>query len=64
MAKSRLPKRLVLPWVREPRVTGGQQASYGRSLERYLKRFDLPLNYTDWAPIAPLHRTATTGAGA
>ena len=26
--------------------------TYGRSLERYLKRFDLPLNYTGWARIA------------
>ena len=61
MPKSRLPKLLMLPWVREPRVTGGQEMSYGRSLERYLKRFDLPLSYSCWAPS---HRTATTGAGA
>ena len=26
--------------------------TYGRSLERHLKRFDLPPAYTDWAPIA------------
>ena len=26
--------------------------TYGRSLERHLKRFDLPLNYSCWTPIA------------
>jgi hypothetical protein len=39
MPKSRSPKRLMLPWVLEPRVTGGQEMTYGRSLERYLKHF-------------------------
>ena len=42
----------MLSWVREPRVTGGQELSYGRSLGRYLKRFDLPPDYTAGAPIA------------
>ena len=26
--------------------------SYGRSLERWLKLFDLPLRYTEWATLA------------
>ena len=26
--------------------------AYGRSLERHLKRFCLPLTYSEWAPIA------------
>ena len=43
MPKSRLPKRLMLPWVRAPRVTGGQEMTYGKSLERYFKRLGLPL---------------------
>ena len=25
MAKTRLPKRIMLPWVRAPRVAGGQE---------------------------------------
>jgi hypothetical protein len=32
MLKSRLPKRLMLSWVRQPRVAGGQKMAYGRSL--------------------------------
>ena len=52
MPKSRLPKRLLLSWVRTPRVTGGQEMTYGRSLERHLLRFDLPTNFTEWANLA------------
>jgi hypothetical protein len=26
--------------------------TYGRSLERHLKRFDLPLTFTEWASLA------------
>ena len=34
------------------RVTGGQEMIYGRSPERYLKHFDRPLAYAEWAPMA------------
>ena len=61
MPKSRLPKRLVLSWVRKARGPGGQEMTYGRSLERHLKRFDLPPTIPTGPP---LHRTAATGAGA
>jgi hypothetical protein len=53
MPKSRLPKRLMLPWVQEPRVAGGQEMTYGRSLERHLALFGIldadgaPLAFTD-----------------
>ena len=52
MDKSRLPRRLLTAWVREPRPEFGQEMSYGRSLERWLKLFDLPLRYTEWATLA------------
>ena len=42
----------MLPWVRAPRFTGGQEMTYGRSLERDLKRFDLRLANTAWANTA------------
>jgi hypothetical protein len=41
LAPSRLPKRLVLSWVHEPRIAGGQEMTYGRTLERLLKYFGL-----------------------
>ena len=37
MPKNRSPKRLMLSWVPEPRIAGGQEMTYGRSLERHLK---------------------------
>jgi hypothetical protein len=52
MPKDRLPKRLMLSWVQSPRLPYGQEMNYGRSLERHLKYFNLPLSFTAWAPIA------------
>ena len=63
MPKSRLPKRLMLSWVQEPRLSGGQEMNFGRSLSRHLQHFGLPLTFTDWATIAQdraqWHRLAT-----
>ena len=52
MAKTRLPKRIMLSWVCAPRVAGGQEMNYGRSLVHHLKRFDLPLAFVEWATLA------------
>ena len=52
MPKNRLPKRLMLSWVRQPRVSGGQEVTFGRSLSRYLNHFDLPVTYAEWAVLA------------
>ena len=45
--KSRLPRQLLTAWVREPRPEFRQKMSYGRSLVRWLKLFDLPLCFTE-----------------
>ena len=52
MAKSRLPLRLMLSWVQEPRISGGQEMTFGRSLARHLQHFDLPTSFTEWATLA------------
>ena len=52
MDKSRLSRRLLTARVREPRPEFGQKISFGRSLERWLKLFGLPLRYTEWATLA------------
>jgi hypothetical protein len=58
MPKSRLPKRLMLSWVHEPRIEGGQEMTYGRSLERHLKYFGLvddggkAISFSEWATLA------------
>jgi len=36
MSKNRLPKRLMLSWIREPRVAGGHEMTYSRSFQRHL----------------------------
>ncbi len=52
MHKNRLPKRLMLSWIPEPRVAGGQEMTNGRSLQRQLAHFNLPTAFTKWAPLA------------
>ena len=52
MHKNRLPKRLVLSWIPGPRVAGGQEVTYGWSLQRHLAHFNLPAAFTDSAPLA------------
>ena len=52
MHKNRLPKRLMLSWIPEPRVAGGQEMTYGRSLQRHLAHFKLPAAFIEWAPLA------------
>ena len=42
----------MLSRIPEPRVAGGQEMTYGRSLERRLADFNLPAAFTDWATLA------------
>ena len=48
----------MLPWAGEPRIAGGQEIAYGRSLERHLKHVGLQhadgsaLAFTEWATLA------------
>ena len=55
MSKNCLPKRPVLSWIREPRVAGGQEMAFGRSLQRHLNDFDLPTVFTEWENLAQDH---------
>jgi len=54
----------VLRCVREPRVAGGQEMTYGRSLQRHLYHFGLPTVFTEWAHLAQdragWHKLVTT----
>jgi hypothetical protein len=63
MPKSRLRKRPMLLWVQEPRLSGGQEMNFGRSLSPHLQDCCLPLAFTEWATIAQdrakWHRLAT-----
>ncbi len=50
--KSRLPKRLMLSWIPEPRVVGGQKMTSGWSLQCHLAHLNFPVAFTEWAPLA------------
>ena len=58
MPKSRLQKRLMLLWVQELRIAGGQEMTFGRSLERHLQFSGLTsadgtaLAFIKWAHLA------------
>ena len=52
MHKNRLPKRPVFSWVQAPRVSGGQEMTCGRSLQRHLGHYDLPAVFAEWAHLA------------
>ena len=58
MTKNPASKRLMLPWVGKPRIAGGQEMTYGRSLERHLKHVGLAhadssvLAFTEWDTLA------------
>ena len=46
----------MLSWIREPRDAGGQEMTYGRSLQRHLYHFGLPTVLTElatWCRTAP-----------
>ena len=38
-------------WFPEPRIAGGQEMTYGRSLQHRLAHFNLPTAFTKWAPL-------------
>jgi hypothetical protein len=48
----------MLSWVHKPRITGGQEVTYGRSLERHLKCFGLvddggkAITFSEWETLA------------
>ena len=52
MPKSSFPKRLMFSWIRETRVDGGQEITYGRSFQRRLNHFSLPTVLTEWEHLA------------
>ena len=45
-------QRLMLSWILEPSVAGGQEMTYGRSLQRHVAHFSHSAAFTDWAPLA------------
>ena len=44
-SKNCLPKRPMLSWIPEPCVAGGQEMTFGRSLQRHLAYFNIPVAF-------------------
>ena len=51
MGKTRLPRRLFTAWVANFRPIGGTEMPYGRSLERWLKHANLPIEFSEWSKL-------------
>ena len=60
MDKMRLPRRLLTAWVANFRPNGGTEMTYGRSLERWLKHANLPIEFSEWSNLSP--KTGRSGA--
>jgi len=58
MPKSRLPKRRTLSWAHEPKIEGGQEMTYGGSLDRHLQYVGLvddgkkAITSSEWVSMA------------
>ncbi len=52
MDKTRLPRRLLTAWATNSRPIGGTEMTYGRSLERWLKHANLPIEFSEWPKLA------------
>ncbi len=48
----RLPRRLLAAWVANSRPIGGTEITYGRSLEQWPKRANLPIEFSECSKLA------------
>jgi hypothetical protein len=52
MPLRRLPRKLITSWLTEPRLPGGQQMSWSKTLKSALAAKDIPEAYSEWAKLA------------
>ena len=52
MPLDRLPRRLMTSWVQHPRVSGGQQVTWGKAVKRALTICELPTAFKEWNALA------------
>lgn len=50
MGFNRLPRRMLSAWVNHPRPKGAPEMTYGRAVNKALKRFEIPVS--DWSSKA------------
>ena len=52
MSFDRLPRRLMTSWVQRPRLSGGQQKTWGKTVTSVLKTRGLPTDFQAWNALA------------
>jgi hypothetical protein len=52
MPKDRMPRKLLTGWVEHDRPVGCPQMTWGRTLNKSLKSYDLPTNFGQWSTLA------------
>ena len=52
MGYERIPRKLLTSWVFNPRPHGRPQFTYGHSLNKTLKRAELPTDFKKWSQLA------------
>ena len=52
MGYERIPRRFLTSWVFNPRPHGRPQFTYGHSLNKTLKRAELPTDFKKWSQLA------------
>ncbi len=48
----RIPRKLLTGWVEHARSVGCPQMTWGRTLNKKLKSYDLPTNFGQWSTLA------------
>jgi hypothetical protein len=52
MPMDRMPRMLLIGWVEHARPVGCPQMTWGRTLNKVLKSYDLPTNFEQWSTLA------------
>ena len=52
MNNERLPRRMMFAWVRKARMRGRPEMTYGATLAKHLRRFDIPVEAEEWVELA------------
>jgi hypothetical protein len=56
MPMDRMPRKLLTGWVEHARPVGCPQMTWGRTLNKALKSYDLPTNFGQWSTLAAVRR--------
>ncbi len=52
MPIDRMPRKILIGWVEHARPVGCPEMTWGRTLNKTRKRYDLPTNFGQWSTLA------------